>query len=257
MLPALRFLALAVASVLLAIAQVSPVQQRIDSAEKRVQSDPKSPQSYNDLAAALCRKARDTQDPALFEHAEAAVQHSLQLSPGNYDAEKLQAAILLGKHDWSHALKLASELNHKVPDDINGWALLVDANFALGNYADAERAAQWILDLRPGSPLGFAKAALIREHLGDVEGAIEFLEEAFRKTPSSDADERAWLLTQTGRLQISAGNCKRADELLSQALALFPDSHLALETLGKLRTARAAHSCTVGQPPQTAVEVTR
>ena len=50
---------------------------------------------------------------------------------------------------------------------------------ALGNYTEAERDCQWILDLRRGSALGFEKAAGLRELFGDNEGAIEFYGEAF------------------------------------------------------------------------------
>jgi len=43
---------------------------------------------------------------------------------------------------------------------------MVDANSALGNYSEAERDAQWILDLRRASALGFEKAADLRELFG-------------------------------------------------------------------------------------------
>ena len=211
----------------------------MEAARKRAQAEPKSWQAYNDLAFALCRLARDNQDAKLYDQAEVALQHSLQLSPDNYDARKLKVTILVGEGDLVGALKLAKELNRKVPDDIGTWGLLVDANMALGNYSDAERAAQWILDLRPGSSLGFVKAATLREHFGDIEGAIEFLEEAGRRTSQNDLDERAWLLTQDARLQQMAGNPKRAQELLTEALKLFPDSQLALAGLAKMRIAEA------------------
>jgi tetratricopeptide (TPR) repeat protein len=218
---------------------LSPPQQRVEAARKRVQAEPKSWQAYNDLAAGLCRWARDNGDSKLYDQAEAALEHSLQLSPNNYDAQKLQVTVVLGKREFTQALKLAKDLNHKVPDDIAGWGLLVDTNMALGNYAEAERAAQWILDLRPGSSLGFIKAAALREHFGDIEGAIEFFEEANRRTSQNDLDEHAWLLTQNARLQQMAGNPKRAQELLTEALKLFPDSQFASAVMQKGRIAEA------------------
>src|SRR5579875_260166 len=39
-----------------AAAAASPVQRRIDAAQKRLRSAPESWQAYNDLAAAFCRK---------------------------------------------------------------------------------------------------------------------------------------------------------------------------------------------------------
>jgi tetratricopeptide (TPR) repeat protein len=195
-------------------------------------------QSYNDSAASLCRKARDNGDTALYDRAQEALQHSFQLSPANYDAEKLQVTVLIGKREYAQALKLATEVNHRFHDDIAGWGLLVDANVAAGDYDAAERAAQWILDLRPGSSLGFEKAAVLREIFGDPEGSAEFFDEAYRRTSPNDVEQRAWLLTQSARVQLAEGNRKRAEELLSQALQLYPDSQLAAAALAKVRASK-------------------
>jgi tetratricopeptide (TPR) repeat protein len=218
-------------------AQSSPVQMRIAAAQKRIQGEPKPWQAYNDVAFALCRWGRDNTDVTLYDQAGTALQRSFQLSPGNYDAKGLQVTVLLGKHEFVQALELAGELNRGNPDDIGGWGLLVDANVALGNYSEAERDAQWILDLRPGSSLGFEKAAGLRELFGDFEGAIEFFDEARRRASPSDADQQAWLLTQNARLQLASGNPKAAGELLAQALKLFPDSQRALAVLAQMRMA--------------------
>jgi tetratricopeptide (TPR) repeat protein len=220
-------------------AQLSSVDQRIASAQKKIDSDPKSWQGYNDLAAAYCRKGRDNSDPATYRQAQAALDRSFQLSPGNYDAQKLQVTIWLGEHRVGEALKLATELNNKVHDDIGVWGLLVDCNVALGNLKGAERDAQWILDLRAGSSLGFEKAAGLRVLFGDPEGAIEFYEEANRRTSPNDADQHAWLLTQIAKIQLGSGNVKAAEDSLRQALKFFPDSQLALAVQSDARMMQA------------------
>jgi tetratricopeptide (TPR) repeat protein len=197
-----------------------------------------SVQSYNDQAAKLCRKARDNGDVSFYQRAEEALQHSLRLAPGNYAAQKLEVTVMIGKHEFAQALKLASELNARTHDDIAGWGLLVDANVALGNYDAAEQAAQWILDLRPGSSLGFEKAAVLRSIFGDPQGSAEFFDEAYRRTSQSDVDQRAWLLTQNAIVQFDAGNLKQAKELLDEALKLAPDSELAAKTLAKVKASK-------------------
>ena len=222
-------------------ATVSPIQQRIQAAQKETLTNPQSWQSYNELAFALCRAARDREDVALYDDAEAALRHSFQLSKDNYGARKLEASILLGKHEFADALKLARELNRKVPDDIAGWGLLVDVNVALGDYDQAERAAQWILDLTRGSSLGFLKAAELRELFGDFQGSIEFFQEAYRRSSPNDADQRAWLLTRMAEVQLLSGNLAQAQNLLSQASKLFPDSQLLRTDLAKLRAAQGKY----------------
>jgi tetratricopeptide (TPR) repeat protein len=218
--------------------QQSPVDLRIAAARQQVGADAKAFQAHNELATALCRKARDTGDASLYDQAGAAVERSLALSPNNYDALKLRVTVLIGKRDYQQALKLAQELNHKVPDDIGVWALLVDANSGLGNDTEAERDAQWILDLRRGSALGFEKAAGLREKFGDKEGAIEFYGEALTRTAQSDLDQRAWLITLRARLTLASGNPKRASEILADALTLFPTSQMASRLQTDIQSAK-------------------
>lgn len=205
----------------------SPMQQRVAAAQARINREPKSPEGYNDLALAYLRWARDAGTADLYTKAEAALKQSLQLAPGNLAARRLQVSVLLGENQPERALKMAASLQDHNHDDISVWALLVDANLAVGRTDEAERDAQWILDLRSGSSLGFTKAAQTREATGDTEGAVEFYDEALRRTSPSDLDERCWLLTQEARLRLKLGNSARAQALTRQALQLFPDSHLA------------------------------
>jgi tetratricopeptide (TPR) repeat protein len=220
----------------------SPPELRVQAAEHQVQSNSKSYQAYNDLAFAYWRWARDSGELALYEKAQVALHRSSELEPGNYEGRKLQAAVLLGEGKLTEATQLAVELNKSVPDDINTWALLVDVNVAIGNYPEAERAAQWILDLRPGSSLGFEKAAGLREHFGDSEGASEFYEEALKRTSQGDLDQRAWLLTRDAQQQLALSKRERADELLQQALKLFPTSRLASAVLANTHLAETRAS---------------
>ena len=216
----------------------SPVEARIDAAQAKLKVGRASSGLYNELAAALLRKGRDTDDPAVYEQARAAVSHSLQLTPGDYEARKLEVRVLLGEHEFAKALALATELNHRVPDDLTVWASLADVNMALGNYEDAERQAQWAIDLRPGNTLGFEKAAELRELFGDVPGAIEFWEEASRRTSPNDLDEQAWLVTEKARLELAEGHQQQAEELLQQAFGLFPESVFATGVLARVREAQ-------------------
>ncbi len=187
-----------------------------------------------DRAALLCRQARDSGDAKAYDQAGAAIDAALKLAPTNHEAMKLRIVVLLGRHDFASALAQARELNRKVPDDIAVWGYLADANLGLGEYIEAVKDAQWILDLRRGSTLGYTKAAVLREFSGDNEGASRFYDEALLRTSRNDLDEQAWLLTRNARLQLAMGNGKRSRALLTKALTLHPGSQLALATLAAL-----------------------
>ena len=214
------------------------IEQKIESAQKRIAADPKCAQCYSELATALCRKGRDTGDAAAYNEAQSALDHALQLAPGDFAARKLEVTVLLGKQQLADALKLATELNGKVHDDISGWALLVDANIAAGNKEEAVRDAQWILDLRPGSSLGFEKAAELRAVFHDPEGAADFFAEADRRISLNDPDEHCWLLSHQAQQELARGQVDKAAKLIDQATKWSPESKFAASVREQVKQAQ-------------------
>lgn len=219
----------------------SPAEQKIHAAHIAITAKPDNYQAYNDLALAFARRARETSDGDFYRHALDALAKSFELSPGNFEGEKVKAWVLLGQHEFAKALETATALNKRAPDDVLVYAYLTDANVELGNYPQAEEAAQWMLDLRAGSVAGLTRAAYLRELFGDVEGAKELMTSAFYKIPETETEDRAWILTQLGHLELQLWNLGNAEQLLTQALALFPHYHYALATLAKVRIAQTRY----------------
>lgn len=219
-------------------AVASSAQQKITQAQIQIDKNPKRYQAYNQLAMALARRAREISDVSFYAKADAALSKSFEISPGNLEGQKVQAWILLGKHEFAKAAELARQLNEKWPDDVLIYGYLVDANVEMGNYLAAEQAAQWMLDIRPGNVPGLTRAAYLRELFGDVDGAVELMEMAYRQTPPNEFEDRAWILTQIASLRFSTGDIKTADQVLQQAFVLFPGYHYALANLAKVRTAQ-------------------
>ena len=222
-----------------------PAEVRMAAARSAIANNPKSWQPHIDLAEELCRKARDSEEISYYKAAHAELDIALKISPGNYSARKVEAAILLGEDDLSSALKLASELNRTTPDDTAVWALLAEINSRLGRYSEALRDAQWILDLRPGSSLGFIEAAALRQEHGDPEGAIEFYQEALRRITYGDPIQRAWLLVQIGNVAFQAGNISVAREQFELSLKSNPQSRIAAAALAKARIAEGDYSSAI------------
>jgi tetratricopeptide (TPR) repeat protein len=217
---------------------LSPAERSIAEARKAIEKKPTQYAGYNLLAMALSRRARETSDANFYSQAEGALKKSFELAPQNLDGEKIHIWLLLGRHEFAAARDAALALNKKVPDDVIVYGFLTDANAELGNYDEAEKTAQWMLDLRPGNLPGLTRAAYLLELFGDVDGALDLMSMAYQSTPPTEVEDRAWILTQMGHLQLSQGKAAEAESLLQQALAMFPGYHYALGNLAKVRIAQ-------------------
>jgi tetratricopeptide (TPR) repeat protein len=215
--------------------QLSPAEQSMVAAKKEIEKKPDQFAGYNHLAIALSRRARETSDVLYYAQAEEALKKSLELAPGNMESEKIHVWLLLGRHEFPSALDAAKALNKKNPDDVLVYGFMTDANAELGRYEDAEASAQWMLNLRPGNLPGMTRAAYLRELFGDVDGAYELMYMAYQATPPTETEDRAWILSQMGHLRFIAGKTDEADNILKQALIIFPGYHYALGNLAKIR----------------------
>src|SRR6516162_4418456 len=139
-------------------AKASPAERSIAQANRLIEKNPKDFEAYNALALALSRRARETSDVSYYAHAEEALQKSFAIAPDNFDGARTHVWLLLGRHEFAAALEEAKKLNKRMLDDVMVYGFLTDANVELGNYKDAETAAQWMLDLRPGNQPGLTRA---------------------------------------------------------------------------------------------------
>jgi tetratricopeptide (TPR) repeat protein len=215
---------------------LSPAERGMVQARRLIEKNPKDFEAYNALALALSRRARETSDVKFYTQAEEALQKSFEVSPGNFDGQRIHVWLLLGKHEFAAALEVAKKLNLKMPDDVMLYGFLTDANVELGNYKDAETAAQWMLDLKPGNIPGLTRAAYLRELFGDIDGSLDLMNMAYQSTPPSEVEDGAWIVTQMAHLNLAIGKIDESEKLSQQALLMFPGYHYALGNLAKVRT---------------------
>jgi Flp pilus assembly protein TadD len=215
--------------------KLSPAQRSTAKAKRLIEKKPNDFEAYNALALALARRARDTSDVKYYDQAEQALKQSFAISPNNFDAAKIHTWLLLGKHEFPAAREEAKKLNQRMPDDIMMYGFLADANVELGNYKEAETAAQTMLDLRAGNLPALTRAAYLRELFGDIDGSLELMNMALQSTAPSEVEDAAWILTQMAHLELAVGNTGQAGKYVDNALNLFPHYHYALGQLAKVR----------------------
>jgi tetratricopeptide (TPR) repeat protein len=218
--------------------QLSPAQQKIQAAHTAIAKAPDKSQPYNDLATALTLRARESSDLTYCQQAQDAVDESLRLAPNNPEGQRAQVRVLLCKREYVEAREKARALNRRTPDDVPIWGYIAEAATALGDYEEAEKAAQWMLNLRPGNVPGLLCGAALRKVYGDIDGALEFLSQAYQETPPFETEEVARILTHMADLQLIAGKPDLAEKLLGQALTVLPGYYLALEDSARVRAAQ-------------------
>jgi tetratricopeptide (TPR) repeat protein len=216
----------------------TPAQQKISWAEAAIKAHPDHSQPYNDLAVAYVQRVRETSDSSYYVQAETILQKSFQIAPANLEGQKTAVMILLGRREFGKALGLAKALNKKTPDDVLLYGLVADAAIGLGDYRDAEEAAQWMLDMRPGNVPGLWRGAALRRLFGDTRGANDFFSQAYQQMSPTQTEDLAWTLTQIADLQLSTGDIEGAEKLVHSALQQFPGYYLALEEWARVQTAR-------------------
>jgi predicted Zn-dependent protease len=165
-------------------------------------------------------------------------------SPTAFEANKSAAVALLGRQDFGAALERAKALNRERPDDVDGYQLLAAAYLGLGDYSEAEKAVQWMVDLRIGKADagGWMMVAHFREVTGDIDGAMDAVNLAFGRLGPTAGQERRALQIYSARLQQVAGKLNLADRLLSDLLAEDPGDEAAAEVLAAVRIAQHRRS---------------
>ena len=215
----------------------SPAQLRIDAVRQQLAANPKKVQAYNDLAIAYVRRARETADPKYYDDASAALSQGLRLDAGDFQLQKTEVAVMLGRHDFLQAREQATLLNRRTPDDVMTYGYLAEAEIALGDYADAEKNTQWMLNMRPNNLPGLLLGAKLRELYGDSEGSLELLRTAYAETPPTEVEELAWIANRIASVQIDSGKAEAAIPILERAEQMFSPYPYTMENLARVRRA--------------------
>lgn len=218
------------------IFSAAPENAEIETAQKLIEKNPDAVGGYNSLAIAYIREARKSGDFSLNSKAETAVNRALEIEPENYDAQRLQASLLLTFHKFQEGLEAGKKLQQKSPQDPFGYGVLTDANVELGNYKEAIDAAQQMVDLRPGME-SYARVSYVRSMHGDSDGAIEAMKMAASIADPMDKEAKAWTVTHLGNEYFKVGRYEEAEKQYDTALKILPDYHFALTGKGSVRAA--------------------
>lgn len=214
--------------------EASPKDSEIITAEKLIESNPKSAKGYIQLASLYIKRARETGDFSLNSKAQTAVTKALEAEPDNLDSMKLKASLHLTFHRFAEALEYGRQLQQDNPNDSFFYGVLTDANAELGNYKEAVEAAQKMVNLKPNTS-SYARVAHLRSLYGDHNGSVEMFKLAARTADPLDKETQSWCLVQLGDEFWKNGKYPEAEKVYDEALQNFPNYHLALAGKGRVR----------------------
>lgn len=230
-------------------AEATPAEQRIDGAKRQIAANPKGVQAFNDLAGAYIRRARETADPIYLSEAEHALMQGFALDANDFQLRKTQVALMLARGQFADAKAAAMELNRRTLDDVMVYGYLAEAEIGLGDYENADKNAQWMLNMLPNNVPGLVLGAKLRVHYGDPNGAIEFLNLAYNETSPSEVEELAWIANQIAAIEIESGHPEDAIATLKNAEDTFPHYPETEKNLSRARL--KAHSAPASSPDAT------
>jgi tetratricopeptide (TPR) repeat protein len=214
----------------------APVDPEIAFWAARTERDKDDHISATKLGYACLKQARKTGDFRLYAQAEAALAEALKRSPDHYTAILGLATARAARHRFHDAIALGQKAAALQPRDADAYTIIGDAYLGIGDLAAAEAAYNEVAARAPGFTTDTRVANLLHAR-GKSRDAVALLRQALADATARDlpADSRAWCHVIIGSTLFDLGDWTAAEPEYKAALALTPDSYVAIEHLAELR----------------------
>lgn len=202
----------------------------------RLQSKPEDAAAVLSLANALIRLQRVNSDGRAVTSADEHLRAFLERRPGDYDARRMLAVVLLSEHRFTDAIREANKAIAVDPRDAWNYGAAGDGYMELGDYERAFASFDRMGQLQPGPP-AYARVSYALEINGDLQGALDYMRRAADGTSPNDPESQAWHFCQIGELLLQLGRIRDARLEFERSEATFPNHPLAV--VGHARVAIA------------------
>jgi tetratricopeptide (TPR) repeat protein len=200
----------------------------------RLQAKPDDAAAVVSLANALVRLQRVNSDARAVTTADQRLRNFLEHRPGDYDARRMLAVVLLSEHRFGDAIAEANKTMAIDPRDAWNFGAAGDGYMELGDYDRAFAAFDRMGQLQPGPP-AYARVSYALEIKGDLQGALDYMSRASAGTSPNDPESQAWHFCQIGELLLQLGRIHEARLEFERSDATFPNHPLAV--IGRARVA--------------------
>ncbi len=210
------------------------------------------------IATLYDARGRLTGDIGDYSRAQDAIKQALAVVPDYVTAEVLQARLLQTLHDFPGALAAAQVILQKDPTVLQALATAGDAKLELGDVKGAAAAFASLETQAPG-PAVTARLSRLAFIQGDTASAVRLADRAWTEATAAGqtGGSLGWYAYLAGITTISTGSPDAALSWFQKAVAVWPDSYLAIAgearaeaALGHIDTAIASYNQAIAIAPQ-------
>jgi tetratricopeptide (TPR) repeat protein len=177
-------------------------------------SQPLTVSKYAELLRTF-ENARTAANSNLGDVVREALQQVLQGNPMHIEARRFAADLYKRQNDWATALQLMEPIALLSPLDADLFRELGDLQFELKNWSESENQFKRSQQLKPLQPATLERMSVIREQLGDLAGAADYIGQVI-PTNTNRLDlylRHARLLDRLQRLADASKSFEKALEL--------------------------------------------
>jgi len=219
----------------------SLIKTTYDKAVEALKKDPDDLKQYITLASVYISEGRITGDNTYYSNAAIKMLDKVtENTTGNMDlvfqSLSLKSAVLLNMHQFKDALEVAKKGAAINSFNAGIFGALVDANVEMGNYDEAVKDCDKMINIRPDLR-SYSRASYLRQIYGQNAAAISAMKMAVDAgLPGQESTE--WARTNLADLYLNTGNVDSASILYRSSLVYRPDYPFALIGLARVEKAK-------------------
>lgn len=214
------------------------VQNQYASYINNIRQEKHLAESYFNLAALFTTEARVSGEhghyyPAALKMIECGLAQPDLTEDLRFYGLATKAGVQMSQHEFHQALETAQTAIRINGHNAMIYGVLADAYVELGDYANAIKAVDKMVSIRPDLR-SYSRVSYIRENLGRADDAIKAMEMAV-DAGAPGSEEKAWCMLQLAGLYQRKGDIKTAESINEAILVERPDYPFAIASLGRLK----------------------
>ncbi|MFN0031765.1 MAG: tetratricopeptide repeat protein [Flavobacteriales bacterium] len=221
---------------LAATAEWQKTLEAVNTTKEKIKNNPQDFASYIKLAEIFINEARVTGEHGHYYPAILGLIENLQSKkPDNeilFRALTLKSSVYLSLHQFATAKECATQAVQLNANNAQIYGALVDANVELGNYAEAVKMAEKMMEIRPDL-ISYSRASYLREIHGDPKGAIQAMNLAV-ESGYAGYENLAWTRNTLGEIHETYGDIMNAEVQYKTTLQERPGYPFAIAGLASV-----------------------